>query len=630
MKIHFLNNDGLAEGIELLSGELGFEICDKNSDVTVMVECVTESLVSVSLDIDRATIVYGGGRARFFRGLATLVDWLKNGESKDSKTERPLFDTNGAMVDMSRNAVMKVSAVKTMLRKMALMGMNMYMLYTEDTYEIEGRPYFGYMRGRYTKKELRELDAYAEKLGIEMIPCIQVLGHLSSHLKWAAASAYRDTESILLVGEEKTYELIEDMIRTVSECFKSRRIHIGMDETKDIGTGAYLTKNGYREGQDIYFEHLERVLGIVETYGLKPMMWSDMFFRMAGKDIPGFKDYDERVEFTDKTLKKVPHGVQQVFWDYYRPRESFYDINLKKHEQSLGKGTMFAGGVWTWSGHCPLYSRSLRNTVPALDACKKNGVREVLATVWGNGSESSMIMSLAGLAWYADYDYIGEFNIDSAKKCFENATGVSYDTLMLTELPAYPDGGEFSLTRALLYNDPLVGLVDKHIKGYEFRGYFEDMTKKLGESIEGTDIFEPAYDVILKYSSLLENKADFGVRIKAAYDEGDRETLASMLDECDIIIEKLRALKASHRRAWMEYYKPFGWEVHDIRYGGLIARFETVKERLCGYLDGSIGAIEELGEERLRIDGILDENAPAFNGGFIWGGYKWYATANMI
>ena len=64
---------------------------------------------------------------------------------------------------------MKAETVKFMLRKCALMGMNAYMLYTEDTYEIEGRKYFGHLLGRYSKEELKELDSYAQRLGIELI-----------------------------------------------------------------------------------------------------------------------------------------------------------------------------------------------------------------------------------------------------------------------------------------------------------------------------------------------------------------------------------------------------------------------------------------------------------------------------
>ena len=45
--------------------------------------------------------------------------------------------------------------------------------YTEDTYEVEGQPYFGAYRGKYTKDEIKELDAYASMFGVELVPCIQ-------------------------------------------------------------------------------------------------------------------------------------------------------------------------------------------------------------------------------------------------------------------------------------------------------------------------------------------------------------------------------------------------------------------------------------------------------------------------
>lgn len=67
---------------------------------------------------------------------------------------------------------MNVPAVKKWIDVTAAMGYNTLMLYTEDTYEVDGQPYFGYMRGRYSKAELRELDDYAAEKGMELIPCI--------------------------------------------------------------------------------------------------------------------------------------------------------------------------------------------------------------------------------------------------------------------------------------------------------------------------------------------------------------------------------------------------------------------------------------------------------------------------
>ena len=65
----------------------------------------------------------------------------------------------GVMLDMSRNGVMKVSEVKRYVDYLKAFGYNSLQLYTEDTYEVDGEPYFGHLRGRYTKEELKEIDA---------------------------------------------------------------------------------------------------------------------------------------------------------------------------------------------------------------------------------------------------------------------------------------------------------------------------------------------------------------------------------------------------------------------------------------------------------------------------------------
>ena len=67
----------------------------------------------------------------------------------------------GIMIDCSRNAVMKPSKVKEYADYMSKFGYDTLMLYTEDTYEIEGEPYFGYMRGQFTQQQLKEIDDYA-------------------------------------------------------------------------------------------------------------------------------------------------------------------------------------------------------------------------------------------------------------------------------------------------------------------------------------------------------------------------------------------------------------------------------------------------------------------------------------
>ena len=52
----------------------------------------------------------------------------------------------------------------------------------------------------------------------------------------------------------------------------------------------------------------------------------------------------------------------------------------------------------------------------------------------------------------------------------------------------------------------------------------------------------------------------------------------------------------------MKDNKPFGFEIHDIRFGGLMARLESARETVRAYLNGEIARIEELEEPRLPYD----------------------------
>ena len=69
----------------------------------------------------------------------------------------------GVMLDMSRNGVMKPDAVKKFVDYLSAFGYNMLQLYTEDTYEVDNEPYFGYLRGAYKKDEIKEIDAYCRE-----------------------------------------------------------------------------------------------------------------------------------------------------------------------------------------------------------------------------------------------------------------------------------------------------------------------------------------------------------------------------------------------------------------------------------------------------------------------------------
>lgn len=226
------------------------------------------------------------------------------------------------MLDCSRNAVPTAGALRTFLRRVNRMGCNAVMLYTEDTYEVPGRPYFGYLRGRMTQQELRELDAYAAALGIELIPCIQTLGHMARALRWPCMAGLRDTDDVLLTDSPETYALLEEMIAAASAPFASRRIHIGMDEAYGLGRGAHMDRFGPAPQGELMARHLARVGEVLRRLGLHGMMWSDMYFHAPG----GGDAYTPGFVPDEAAVRAAPPDIDLVYWDYYAE-----DIAVPRH-----------------------------------------------------------------------------------------------------------------------------------------------------------------------------------------------------------------------------------------------------------------------------------------------------------
>ena len=143
-----------------------------------------------------------------------MIDKPKNKTTRGVIMEKMM----GVMLDCSRNAVMRVESVKKYAEIIKKMGYNTLMLYTEDTYEVNNQPLFGHLRGRYSKKELKEIDAYCNEIGIELVPCIQTLAHISSIFKWE--NVYDEVNG-LITFDRKIIKVNKDtMIRIKNEIDK--------------------------------------------------------------------------------------------------------------------------------------------------------------------------------------------------------------------------------------------------------------------------------------------------------------------------------------------------------------------------------------------------------------------------
>ena len=106
-----------------------------------------------------------------------------------------------------------------------------------DFSSFDGIPYGGF----YTQDELRQVVAYAAARGVTVIPEIDLPGHMQS-----VVAAYPDlgctggpyevrttwgvSDEVLCAGNERIYEVLEDILTEIMDIFPSEYIHIGGDE----------------------------------------------------------------------------------------------------------------------------------------------------------------------------------------------------------------------------------------------------------------------------------------------------------------------------------------------------------------------------------------------------------------
>ena len=520
------------------------------------------------------------------------------GLESDENTE---FKTYGIMLDCSRNAVMTVKHFKSWLRRLALMGYNMAMLYTEDTYQLPDEPFFGYKRGPYTMSEMQEIDACAKSLGIEMIACLQTLGHMEQILQWHAYGAVRDTASVLLVDEEKTYALIDKMLAFWSEALSSSRIHIGMDETHDLGRGRFMDLYGYERGFDIFNRHFAKVEKMCEKYNLRPMIWSDMYFRMSN---PEQNYYDLKHEIPQDVIDMIPKHSDLVYWDYYHSDKQFYVDFIKKHRE-LGYEPLMGSGLWTWGRIWNDHDQDVKTVKPCLQACRESKLDEVFFTLWGDSGAFCEINSvLAGLCWAADLAYGGNEDATRLEAQFNAITGGSYKNhLAAARLSAHilenQEGTQSVGSPFLLWDDPLLGICwDSKLN---IDAAFVEKAVELYDSICGelagqrNDNAAADINHAWLYADFLRLKVAFRRDLLNAYGAGDKAAMKRLAD--DVLPQMIcacEAVTASIRKMWHRYFKPFGLEVLQIRQGGQLLRLKEAQCRINEYIAGTIDSIPEL------------------------------------
>ncbi len=533
---------------------------------------------------DNGFTVEYGSTADFFHAVGIIAS---NETIIDTVYSKPYFKRMGVMVDCARNGVANVEWLKRFIVTIAFSGYNYLGLYLEDCLEVDGEPLMGYMRGRFTKAEIQEIVDFAENFGVEIIPYMQTLAHLERlfHHWIPYIEEMKDVFNIILIDEPRTYVFIENVVKTCAEYFKSKKIHIGMDEAPLMMRGAYQDKHGYVDKAEVFSRHIGKICDICQKYGLEPIAWADMF-EQYGKD----------------GKLSLPDNLTLNSWSYYSKLEKEYSDKIALSKKLTSK-VSFASGVWSWVGYAPLNEYSLLTSLPSVRAVKKATLEDFCVTTWGDdGAECPRSSTLGALFAISNYANEVKLNKIELSKLSKFLTGYSIKDLFALDLPNKVFDCKFDLSinvsKYVLFLDLFMGLRDKSENAVWCK-YFARNKKKLLVLSKRKSEYAYIYKLFAALCAVNELKCGVFKELRESYKQHNLESVKKIRDKIPKIIKKAIIFKDLQEQAWLKENKPFGLEIQSIRLGGLITRLEYVKRTLDKYINGEINSIAELEQQDL-------------------------------
>jgi hexosaminidase len=341
---------------------------------------------SIRITTDRAEV-----RAPSSRGLFYAVQTLRQlveGEGASAALpvveiqDWPALAYRGTMVDMSHGPLPTAAEVERQLDFLSHFKANQYYLYSEASIELKGYPLLN-PSGRFSQGEIRQIIAYGRERHIDVIPCLELYGHLHDLFRVEKYSDLADVPH----GTEfdprnpKVASLLTDWIDQYARLFPSPFVHIGFDETFQIEVAAKQS-GGAAVPAKLFLEQLQRVAGLFRQHGKTVMAWGDIM-----------------VKYPD-IFAELPRGLMGVAWEYDPGPEQHYQPRLgplAAHRMPH----MIATGVTSWNSVAPDFTRSFENIDTFLAAGRKSGAAGIINTVWTDDAQMLMRTTWPGMAYGA-------------------------------------------------------------------------------------------------------------------------------------------------------------------------------------------------------------------------------------
>ena len=321
--------------------------------------------------------------AGIFYGVQTLCQMIEMPGAvlpEAQVTDWPAMAYRGTMVDMSEGPLLRVADIKRQIDLMARWKNNQYYFYNETSIALDGFPPAA-PGARLTKNDVREIVAYARARHIDVVPCLELYGHLHDLFRREQYSSLADFPHGVEFNpaDPQVKKLIANWVEQYTELFPSPFVHVGFDETWQLQQAA---AKGTGAPAAIFLEQLNNVSRLFLQHGKTILAWADIMVKIP--DI----------------VKQLPPGIIAVAW-WYEPQPDpeyhrWVDPLIAKHVPYL-----VAPGVNGWNEIAPDYNLSFENIDTFIAKGRKSGALGAMNTIWSDDVQMLKRPAWPGIAYGA-------------------------------------------------------------------------------------------------------------------------------------------------------------------------------------------------------------------------------------
>lgn len=293
----------------------------------------------------------------------------------------PAMQYRGLSDDLSRGPVDTLDFQKKMVRTLAAYKANLYSPYFENTQQYASNPLPAPPGGSISAADARELVAYAAKYHVMVVPDQEAFGHLRHMLVYEEYSPLAETPhgAVLAPAQPGSLVVIKQMFTELAALYPSPFLHIGADETFDLGVGQTKPAVDAQGLGPVYLNFMEQIDNTLRPLNRKLLFWGDI------------------AERSPDLLKSMPEQFKQdtiaISW-HYSPSPTGFSKWLN-YFKSAGFETWVAPGINNWSRIYPDYNAGLENIQEFTRDGQAMGATGQLNTNWYDDGEA-----LAANNWY--------------------------------------------------------------------------------------------------------------------------------------------------------------------------------------------------------------------------------------